>query len=112
MSSKSYKVFFNAVSTDYGRHLFAVGWTASAGFQPVLEREGESVNFNFDIQKTGDVSAQVTTPFQLSARIPDDPRSIFVKVEDENYQIQVIGLKGGEAGGNTLGTWVEIKISE
>jgi hypothetical protein len=112
MSSKNYKVYFNAVSTEHGNHLFAVGWTTSAGFQAVLEREGESSDFVFDVKKTGDVAAQVITPFQLAERIPDDPRSVFVKIADKKYQVQVNGLKGGEAGSNTSGKWVEIKVNE
>lgn len=111
MSKISYKVYFNAVSTEHGNHLFAVGWTNSAGFQPILEREGETVNYNFSVQETGDVSAQVITPFQLCARIPDNPRSIHVKVEDENYQIRITGLKGVNAGENKSGSWVEIKAN-
>ncbi len=101
MSSKNYKVYFNAVSTEHGSHLFAAGWTSSAGFQAVLEREDESSNFKFDVRKAGDVSSQVITPFQLSVQILDDPRSISVKVENKSHQIQIKTLKGGEDGNNT-----------
>ena len=89
MSDKSYKVYFNAVSTEHGNHLFAVGWTSSSGYQPVLERQGETDNFNFDVKKTGDVSAQVITPFQLCVKIPGNPRSINVKVEDNRILVEI-----------------------
>ena len=111
MSSKIYKVYFNAVSAEHGNHLFAVGWTTTTGLQPILEKD-KSGDFIFDIKKTDDVSTQVITPFQLSVEIPDNLRSIFVKVAGENHQVQVNELKGGEGGSNTSGTWVEIKVSE
>jgi len=108
MLGENFKVFFNAVSTDYGCHLFAVGWTTSLGPQPILEPKGENGDFTFYVKETGNPTLDVITPFQLNAELNDPPRSIHVAVENKDVQVQIIGLQEASPGGNTPGDWVSI----
>ena len=108
MSGENYKVFFNAISTEHGNHLFAAGWITSSGFKPVLERIGQTSDFKFYLEKTGDVSAQVITPFQLAEEIPDNPKSTNVLVENNPKHVQIKGFKGVKPSQNTPGDWVEV----
>jgi len=108
MSNEKYIVYFNAVSTEHGKHLFAAGWTLSAGLQPVLKQDVASSNFIFYVEKIEEYSAEVITPFQFSARITGNPKSVSVMAKNTNYQIQLMGLKVAKPGQNKAGDWVEI----
>lgn len=107
MSEKAYTVFYNAIMTEHGSHVIAVGW-CKAGWKPSLVRDEETSNFHFTLKKLdGDIAGPVISPFNLTAEIPDPPRSIFVKDDYDRYQVQVNGIGVGGSGENTSGKWVE-----
>lgn len=108
MDNKNYKVFFNAIRTKNGAHLFAAGWVSSPKYRPVLERIGETADFRFYLKKTEDVTIQPVTPFQLAAAILDPPKSTKVFIEEKPKQVKIMGFKGVKPGDNTPGDWVEI----
>jgi len=106
MIEKKYTVFYNAVVTEFSSHIVATGWCNEAGWTPVLTEDGTG-NFNFTVKKSGDISAQVITPFAVTAEISDTPKSISIEDDHGKYQIQVNGIDIGGSGENTPGKWVK-----
>jgi len=107
MNKIGYTVFYNSVITQQGAYLFAVGWCNETGWTPILQKDEQTSNFRFKLKEPGEATAQVITPFAVSAKIPDPPRSIFVEDDYNKYQVQVNGIDAGESGENTPGKWVK-----
>jgi len=106
MSKYPYTVFYTAIATGEGNHLFAAGWTHRAGLAVKLVPKGQTDNFILEVCADEDVGAQVLTPFEVAARIGGDPRSVFVQDDYGRHQVQVCGVQPGESGANTPGIWV------
>jgi len=107
MDEKNYTVYYNAVRTKYAKYLFAFGWCYEGGWTPLLQKEEETDNFQFKLEKSdGNVGIQVITPFAITAEIPGDPKSFHVKDDYNKYQIQVNGVDAVGGGENTSGKWV------
>jgi len=98
-------VFFNAIRTEHGSHLFAAGCAPSAGYALTLKQD--SNGFVFSVAEPDGPAAQVISPFELSAPILDDPKSVNVVVDGQSVQVQVYGVQGVASGMNTAGDWVE-----
>lgn len=108
MDEKNYTVYYNAVRAKYATYLIAFGWCYEGGWIPLLQKEEETSNFLFKLEKSGENDRiQVITPFAIAAEIPDSPKSIFVKDDYSRYQVQVNGVNTGKSGENTSGKWVE-----
>ena len=107
MSKKKYTVYYNAVATDQGSHLLAVGWTNCAGCKVRLTPDGETSDFMFEVKEPDGPSAQVLTPFECAVKIPGQPRSIHVTDDTGKYHVQVNGIDPCSSSANTAGAWVE-----
>ena len=104
---KSYTIYYNAVITDNGAYLIAVGWANYGGLDPKLQKEKSANNFKFFLEKSGGgIVIPVITPFCVTAQIPDEPRSINVTDDFGEYQIQVNGFTSVAGGENTPGDWI------
>ena len=99
------KVFFNAVRTEYGSHLFAVGWSPSAGYTVSLAPESGTRNIIFMAKKPTGPAIQVITPFQICISVNNSAKSIMVLVGDEALQIQIMDMRGCCSGKNDPGEW-------
>lgn len=102
-----YTVYYNAVKSEQGAHLLAVGWCSEAGWTPKFEKNPETNVFRFELVKNGDVAAQVITPFAVTAEIPDPPRSILVEDNYNKYQLRANEINSGGTGENTSGKWIK-----
>jgi hypothetical protein len=107
MNKVAYTAFYNAVMTEHGAHLVAVGWCSEDGWTPILEKDEQTSDFRFGLKEPGGATLQVITPFAVSAKIPDALRSIHVADDHNRYQVQVNGIDAGGSGENTPGTWVK-----
>lgn len=107
MNNIAYTVFYNAVRTQNGAHLFAVGWCSEGGRTAILQKDEQTSNFRFQLKELGEGKPQVITPFAVSAKIPDPPKSISVEDDYNRYQVQVNGIDAGGSGENTSGKWVK-----
>ena len=105
---KAFAVFYNAVRTEHGAHLVALGWCDEDGWTPVLDRIHQTDDCRLSFEKgEGDIRPQVITPFAVTAVIGDGPRSIIVRDDHGDHQVQVNGIRPVGSGGNTPGEWVE-----
>ncbi len=112
MNDEGKKVYFNAVRTVKGCHLFAVGWTPSPGWEPILEPDGDAGNFKFRLKETGNTTIMIPQPFQLALGIVDPPRSVTVRAEGKNYHVLVKDIKGTASSTNTSGDWVDKPVKK
>jgi len=95
------------VITKNGAYLIAVGWSDYGGLEPRLQKEKSTNNFKFFLERSGGgVVIPVITPFCVTAKIPDEPRSINVRDDFGEHQIQVNGFKSVASGKNTPGDWI------
>ena len=102
-----FTAFYNAVETENGAHLLVVGWCNEAGWRPVLKKDPKTSTFSLSFQPTGDHSAQVITPFAVTAKIPDPPKSIHVKDAHGEHQVRVYEMESAGSGANKPAVWVK-----
>ena len=103
-SKMKFTAFYNAFVTEHCKKLVVFGWMSESGWKPVLQIIDSDYHLSFITD--GTFNNDVMTPFITSIEIMDDPKSVQVIDDHDEFQVQVHGIDGVGSGENEPGLWV------
>jgi hypothetical protein len=102
-----FTVYYNGVTTAKGGHLLAVGWCNEGGWIVRLEGYNDDTRFRLGFDSDGDIHHPAVTTFEICIEASREVRSVTVKDDHGEHQVQMMGLNPVGSGQNTPGDWVE-----